>query len=124
MHKAYDDYKKLMISIVAIGSIFIVIGLFIHGNPWVWVKGVAFGTIFTLLRLMLMKNTFDKAVMMEEGKAKRYTTMHYSLRYILSAVVLTVAALEPSISFWGACVGLFTMKLGIYALLIVGKAGK
>lgn len=124
MYKTYNDYRRIMIAIVVIGCIFIVLGMFLHSHPLAWTKGVVFGTIFSVLRLALMKNTFERAVEMAEVKAKRYTALHYSLRYIITAVILTVSALEPSIDLWGTFAGLLTIKLGMYSLLIFNQTGK
>lgn len=124
MQEKNDDYKALMIGTVVIGVIFIILGLFFHGDKLAWAKGVAFGTIFTGLKLALIKKTVDKAINMSKSDAEKHTVGQYTIRYILTGVVLVVALLEPSISFAGAVVGLFTMKIAIYILLMLGKINK
>ena len=119
-----DDYTALMIATAVVGGIFIIWGFVFYKERFEWVKGVSFGTIFSMLKLALIKNTVSRAADMEESGAKKYAITQYSIRYMLTAIVLVVAALEPSIDFLGACLGLFTMKIGIYILLTLGKISK
>ncbi|PHV69864.1 hypothetical protein CS063_13575 [Sporanaerobium hydrogeniformans] len=97
------------------------IGLFITSDRWSWSLGILFGLIFSLLKYRLMENTFHKAVLMPEAKAKSYTTRHYMLRYLLTAVVLLVAAVEPSINMMGVFFGLVSMKVAAYMQLAFKK---
>lgn len=43
------------------------------------------------------------------------------IRYILTGVVLVIAALEPSINLLGVFFGLISMKVGAYAQLALNK---
>ena len=113
-----------MITTVVIGAIFIIIGLILHENKLAWTKGVLFGTIFTLLKLALIKKSVDRAINMSKSNATKYTIGQYTIRYALTGVVLVVALLEPSIDFIGTFLGLFTMKVAIYYLLMLGKINK
>jgi len=119
-----DDYKTLMLTIVVVGVIFIILGLIFYPAKLAWTKGVIFGTIFTALKLALIKKTVIKAIEMSKEDATKHTIGQYTIRYALTGVVLVVALLEPSIDFIGVFVGLFTMKIAIYVLLILGKIQK
>ena len=119
-----DDYKLLMVTIVVIGIIFIILGIIFYPDKLAWTKGVTFGTIFTALKLALIKKTVNKAIEMSKSDATKYTIGQYTIRYALTGVVLVIALLEPSIDFIGVFVGLFTMKIAIYVLLILGKINK
>lgn len=116
-----QKYPLMIVIIGVVGVICILLGLWRNPYPMVWAKGVLFGTIFTMIKWVLMKNTITKAVDMHEAKARNYTMLHYGLRYLLTVIVLAVAALEPSISLMGTFVGLLTMKVATYVLLLLGK---
>ena len=116
--------KRLILQMVGISVLAGIIGLFFVGEPLVWVKGLAFGTIFSILRLRLMDLSIKKSLRMPPKNAQNYAASQYMLRYILTAVILFVAALEPSISLLGTVIGLFTLKGSAYLLLITEKRNK
>ena len=117
-------YPLMLVIIGIVGLICMLLGLWFNSSPWVWAKGVLFGTVFTMIKWVLMKNTITKAVDMHEAKARNYTMLHYGLRYLLTVIVLAVAALEPSISLMGTFIGLLSMKVATYVLLLLGKTDK
>lgn len=121
MSKANDDYKTLMIGTLVIGVIFMIIGLIFHPDKLAWAKGVIFGTIFTALKLALIKKTVIKALDMSKSQATKHTMGQYTIRYMFTGLVLLISILEPSIDMWGVFAGLFTMKIAIYLLLAMGK---
>lgn len=124
MNEKHGDYERLMIGTVVIGIIFLVIGLIFHQNPLAWTKGIVFGTVFTALKLALIKRTVLRAIEMSKSDATKHTIGQYTIRYALTGLVLVVGLLEPSIDFIGVFAGLFTMKIAIYVLLIFGKISK
>jgi hypothetical protein len=113
--------KRLILQILAISFLIGVIGLFFVNEPLVWVKGLLFGTIFSILRLLLINATIKKAIKMTFIKAKNYTISQYYIRYFITALLLFIAALEPSISLAGTIIGLFTIKASVYLTLITDK---
>ena len=124
MNEKHDDYRLLLIGTVVAGIIFIILGLIFYPDKLAWIRGVAFGTIFTALKLALIRKTVLRAIEMSKSDATKHTIGQYSIRYILTGVVLVVAILEPSISFMGVFAGLFTMKIAIYILLMLGKISR
>lgn len=98
-----------------------IVGLFMTSNVIGWTVGIAFGLIIALLKLRLMEKTFSKAVALPEAKAKGYTQKHYMMRYLLTGVVLMVAALTPGINLLGVFIGLLSMKVGAYVELYTIK---
>lgn len=113
--------KRLILQMVGISVLAGIIGLFFVGEPLVWVKGLAFGTIFSILRLRLMDLSVKKSVKMPPKKAQNYAMSQYMLRYMLTAVILFIAALEPSISMIGTIIGLLTVKGSVYLTLLTEK---
>lgn len=117
MNKEWLKKNQLALSMILFSLIIYMIGILLVNNKHSWTLGIAFGTIFAVLKLKLMENTFNKAVQMPEAKAQRYTNVSYMIRYILTGIVLVVAALEPSIDILGVFFGLVSMKVGAYMQL-------
>ncbi len=124
MNKAVLKKNFMPICMTFFSLIIYIIGILIVQNKMSWTLGVLFGLLFSLLKLKLMEVTFEKAVLMPQERAKKYTTMHYMLRYVLTAIVLIVAALEPSIHLLGVFFGLVSMKVAayMYPILIDDKS--
>ena len=114
--------KNLMVVYMILFSLIVeIIGILLMSNKLSFTMGLLFGLVFSILKLKLMQNTIEKAVQMPEGKAQKYTNVQYMIRYVLTGIVLLVAALEPSVDLLGVCFGLFSMKVGAYMQLFITK---
>lgn len=111
----------MLICMILFSLIVYIIGILIVTDKLSWTLGIIFGLVFSLLKLKLMQNTLAKAVTLPEGKAQKYANVQYMIRYILTGVVLVVAALQPSINLLGVFFGLISMKVGAYAQLALNK---
>ncbi len=111
----------MSISMIMFSLIVYIIGILIVNNKLSWTLGITFGLVFSLLKLKLMENTISKCLTMPEGKAQKYANVQYMIRYILTGIVLVIAALEPSINLLGVFFGLISMKVGAYAQLAINK---
>ena len=111
----------MLICMILFSLIVYIIGILIVTDKLSWTLGIIFGLVFSLLKLKLMQNTLAKAVTLPEGKAQKYANVQYMIRYILTGVVLVIAALEPSINLLGVFFGLISMKVGAYAQLALNK---
>lgn len=107
------SFKIFVILIIA----FVIGGLIIkeYSDILVYGKGLLFGGLFVVLKLKLLEITITKAVKKQSEKnAKAYASLHYGLRYLLTGIVLALAALEPSISLTGVIIALLSVKLAVY----------
>lgn len=111
----------MLICMILFSLIVYIIGILLVADKLGWTLGITFGLVFSLLKLKLMQNTIAKAIAMPEGKAQKYANVQYMIRYILTGVVLVIAALEPSINLLGVFFGLISMKVGAYAQLALNK---
>ncbi|WP_058486021.1 ATP synthase subunit I [Defluviitalea phaphyphila] len=116
MSDRIPDGKRLIIGIIITGVIIGVIGSLIVEKPFVFIKGVLFGSIFSILKLRLMELSIKKSLSMPPHKASKYATGNYMIRYIITGIILLVAALEPSISLIGTFLGLLTMKFSVFLM--------
>ena len=124
MNKVAFEKNFIPIAMIAFSVLVYIIGIFIVSDKMSWTLGLAFGLIFSLLKLQLMEKTISKAISLTQAKPKNYMNMQYMLRYGLTAIVLIVAALESSISLLGVFFGLLSMKIGAYATIWMKKTQK
>lgn len=117
MNKAYIKEHLMKFTMIAFSLFVYGIGILFTSNILAWTMGIFLGLIIALLKLKLMENTFTKAVNMNEGKAKNYTQRQYMLRYLITGVVLFIAALSQDVSLVGVFLGLLSMKIGAYVQL-------
>lgn len=121
MNKDVFQKNPLVVYMILFSLIMEIIGILVVDNPKSFTIGLVFGLVFSILKLMLMKNSIKKAVTLPEAKAQTYTNVQYLIRYVLTGVVLLVAALEPSISLLGVFLGLLSMKVAAYMQLFTIK---
>jgi len=114
MNKNIFHKNPLIVYMILFSLIMEIIGILVLDDKKSFTIGLVFGLVFSILKLMLMKNSIKKAVTMPEAKAQTYTNVQYLIRYVLTGIVLFVAALEPSISLLGVFFGLLSMKLAAY----------
>ncbi|MBP3888856.1 MAG: ATP synthase subunit I [Cellulosilyticum sp.] len=116
------DTKNLMIVYMILFSLIMeIVGILVIDDKIGYTVGLLFGLIFSILKLMLMQNSIKKSLTMPEGKAQKYANVQYMIRYVLTGIVLLVAALEPSINLLGVFLGLLSMKVAAYMQLFVIK---
>lgn len=116
--------KNAMISCMILFSVIgYMIGLLLVNNKQSWTIGILFGLVFAILKLKLMENAFRKALQMPEAKAQKYASSQYMLRYVLTALLLVIAALQSTTLLFGTFIGLMSMKAGAYMQLAINKHG-
>lgn len=121
MNKELLKKNAMVIYMILFSIIVYIIGILLVNNKLSWTFGMLFGLVFAILKLKLMENTFTKALQMPEAKAQKYANVQYMIRYVLTGIVLVVAALEPSINLLGVFFGLFSMKAAVYMQLLLDK---
>lgn len=114
----------LIVCMILFSLIAEIIGVLLVSNKLDFTLGIIFGLVFAILKLMLMKNTIRKAITMTEAKAQKYANGQYMIRYILTGVVLVVAALLSTTFLLGTFLGLMSMKVAAYTQLAFQKHGE
>ena len=117
MNKAFIKNYAMQCTMVAFSLVVYGTGLLLVADALSWTLGITLGLIIALLKLKLMENTFTRAVSLPEAKAKGYTQRQYMLRYVITGIVLLIAALSKDISLMGVFFGLLSMKIGAYVQL-------
>ena len=125
MNKDIFNKNLMVVYMILFSLIMEVVGILIVNDKKAFTMGIAFGLIFSILKLMLMQNSIKKSVLMPEAKAQKYANVQYMIRYVLTGAVLLVAALEPTINIIGVFLGLLSMKVGAYIqILMIKKSEK
>ena len=102
---------------------FIVFSLFFQ-NAKIYIFGLLFGFVFSILNFRLLKLTLTKAVTLPPNKIKGYVVSRYFIRYILKGVVLFVAFWREDVNAVAVILGLVTINLAIYLLNLFNIVNK
>lgn len=76
--------------------------------------GLLLGGLINIAFFYVLYKNIIVAIDKTEEKAKRYITMNYTIRYIISGIVLFVAAKSDYLNVFTCLLGLYTIKLALY----------
>ncbi len=116
--------KQIIITVAALGVIAFGIGIFFTENVLFWLIGIAFGTIISIIKVILLEKTLNKAVDMPPEDAKNYTRSRYTLRLVLSVVLIVAAVKIPYINVIGVIVGLLLVQPAVYIVNFANRKNK
>lgn len=113
--KISNTCKNVIIIIIALSLILVGIASFFIKELAPFIKGIILGSGFSILKIILIEKTIDKAIDMPKEKAVSYSRFHYTLRYFLTAFVLIIALLRKNdISFVAVAFGLIILRPALY----------
>ena len=98
----------LIFNLIALAIFFIISAL----NMKIFL-GLIFGTIISVLNIILLAKSIEKSVTMPANKAQIYTTSTYLLRMFIVAIVLIASVKVPNLSLIGVVIGLISPKFVI-----------
>ncbi|MGL5694250.1 MAG: ATP synthase subunit I [Peptostreptococcaceae bacterium] len=75
--------------------------------------GLVLGTLVALMNFVLLAKAIEKSIDMSPNEAKLYASSRYSVRMMIIAVVLFVAAKSPKLNLIGVFLGLISPKIVI-----------
>ena len=119
--------REMMRAICVLSLLVIVASIVYHrsGAFLPFAFGVLLGAGLNVCKVMMMKRVVSKTICMEKPNAATYVRLQYSLRFMITGLVLFLSAVLPFINLWGAAAGIFTMPpAAFYAKnFIDGKKG-
>ncbi|WP_250278064.1 ATP synthase subunit I [[Clostridium] colinum] len=118
--KISNTSKQIIITTIALFCITFGISTFIVSDIKSFLIGLIFGTIFSILKLILLEKTLNKAMEMTEQKAINYTRIHYTLRYFLTFVVLLIAVYKD-FNIVGVIIGILLTVPSVYIVNFKSK---
>ncbi len=116
-----NTLKQIIITTIALFFIITGISVFIVKDIKSFIIGLLFGTIFSILKLILLEKTLNKAMGMSSSKAINYTRIHYTLRFFLTFVVLFVGYLR-GFDIIGVVIGILLTTPAVYIVNFKNKA--
>ncbi len=116
-----DIVFKIIKRGVFVSLIFIGISFFLFKKPMPIINGYIFGSFISILSFKLLHNTINKVISMPPGKASAHSMIHYTIRYIIYFMVLSIAALAPYLNLIATILGLFMVKNIIIVSTILDK---
>ncbi len=119
--------KKMILISLSISALVLIVALFCYQQPQQRIDfsiGIAFGALFTILKVVVLERSLRKALNMSSAAAQNYTRLHYFIRYILTGVMLFVAAKISPVCLFGAIGGLLPMQIAGYLVNFFFKPDK
>ena len=114
--KISDTSKQIIVTTIALFCIIFGIATFIVSD----VKSFLIGLAFSILKLILLEKTLNKAMDMTGAKAVNYTRIHYTLRYFLTFIVLLIAVFRD-FNIIGVIIGILLTVPAIYIVNFKNK---
>lgn len=102
---------ELYVGIIASCIIMLGVGLIFLRPMWMYLVGIIGGGLGAAFQLYNMYDTIDRALSVDEGKARGYMTAKSMFRLIISAVIMVVAYFIGVAAFVGSILGLFSLKI-------------
>lgn len=118
--KISDTSKQIIVTTIALFFIVFGIATFVVSNVKSFLIGLTFGTVFSILKLILLEKTLSKAMDMTGSKAINYTRIHYTLRYFLTFIVLLIAVFRD-FHIIGVIIGVLLTIPAIYIVNFKNK---
>jgi hypothetical protein len=113
--KPSDTLKYIFLSMAGVTAVILVVGLFVSSKPLSFTLGLLFGAVISVVRIIMLAKSVDKAVDMEPNDSKLYMTGQYHLRMLLMVVAVVAGAMTRGvISVVGIALGLIAMQPSVY----------
>jgi len=109
-----------MIGAIAVSSLIFIAGGALYYRSFSalpFALGVVLAAALNVVKVVLLERTAQKAIEFDEGPAgKNYVRFQFLLRYLLTGLILIIAALAPFIDLWGAIAGVFTLQIAAVSI--------
>ena len=112
---------ELYVGIIFSCILMLGVGLIFARPIWMYLVGIIGGALGAAFQLYNMYDTIDKALSIDEGKARGYMTSKSMFRLIIAAVIMVVAYFIGLVAFIGAILGLFSLKISALINPLVKK---
>lgn len=110
MIKTQNDLIKKM---VIISIIFSLSSILLKTNRIEYIQGIVVGMLLSVLKLIFLRIRIQKQVYLKEKQVFWYSISGYTLRYLLTALVLVVAIVTSYYMFFGTVLGLLSLKVAL-----------
>lgn len=104
----------LIRNVVIILLVALVVGLFIIDNKVAYALGIIIGGAATAIKIFMMQNSMEKAVLKQPQVASNYVRSQFMLRYLITFMVLFIGVYTPYVSLIGLGIGVLALKPAAY----------
>ncbi len=112
---------ELYVGIIGVAIIMLMVGLIFARPMWMYLVGVLAGTAGAAFQLYNMYDTIDRALSVDEGKARGYMTAKSMFRLVIATVIMVIAYFIGVTAFIGSILGLFSLKISALLNPIIKK---
>ena len=107
-------YAGILIFTIFISFIFVVLGIIFGSTVWLFLPGGIIGGFGACYNAYHMRDSIDRALDLDAGKATAYMTKRSMIRMLINLAIMMVAVLIRWELFIGIAVGLFGLKIAAY----------
>lgn len=112
----FKEVKKISVTLAVIDIIIVIITLAGGWFDFSIICGMLYGFVFCELMFILLGTIVDKALTMDETRAKRHMRINYIVRYLLTGVILTIPFLFEQINEWCVVAAMLSPKFTYFAI--------
>lgn len=113
MEEVNFTYKGIAKKTLILAAPIAMIILIFSADKGAALRGLVFGTLFSLLSLRLLTITLNRAVQLTPERARLFVASRYFIRYILTFIILYIAVKVDNINMITTIIGLFLTKIVI-----------
>lgn len=112
-----ETTKQIILIMMALFIIALGVGILVSPSEVIehYAFALLFGTIFSILKLVLLEKTIERAVDMTGSKAVNYARLHYVLRFFLTFLVLFIANYRQ-MNIYGVVIGVLLSTPAVYIM--------
>ena len=116
LHEIYA--KKIILLTVFFSLIIMAAGAAYYRSSlfFPFALGVALTTMLNILKIIMLKREVERIADTEGKNAGSIARVQYFIRFLLTGLVLVLAAVTPFIDLWGAVAGIFTLQIAAYSM--------
>lgn len=123
-NNVYKDAAKFSVIVFLLGLLeFILFSVFLSLRADI-LFGVLYGCTFVTLNFFYLAFSVKKSMDMEKKRATAYMSSSYTVRMLLSAGMIIVAAKVEWLYIWAAIIPLLFQRLSVYILEFLKKYEK
>jgi len=100
-----------------------IVGMIIPVLKGMFVKGLWFGSVFSMLKVRWIALTMQRGAERSKGNAYGYMISQVLLRYVLTLLILFTAIQDSLIGFLGAAIGVSLLKIATFFYPVHGERG-
>jgi hypothetical protein len=113
--KPSDTLKFIFIAMAAVCVIIFIAGLIFSKEPLHFTLGLIFGSVISVIRILMLAKSINISVDMEPSEAKVYMMGQYHLRMLMIVVAVVVGAMTKGVlGIFGIIAGLIAMQPSVY----------